>query len=93
MHAGHIVEEAPTVELLQRPAHPYTRQLLASTPTPQSTVEQLVSIPGQMPDLRSELPACRFSARCDRHMAVCDERPLSWTALSPNHLVRCRVPL
>jgi len=93
MHAGHIVEEAPTVELLQRPAHPYTRQLLASTPTPQSTIDQLVSIPGQLPDLRSELPACRFSARCDRHVAACDERRLPWTALSPNHLVRCRVPL
>jgi peptide/nickel transport system ATP-binding protein len=93
MHAGHVVEEAPTVELLQHPAHPYTQQLLASTPTPHSTVDQLVSIPGQMPDLRSELPACRFSTRCERHVAACDERPLPWTALSPDHLVRCRVPL
>ena len=34
MHAGHVVEIAPTEELLGSPAHPYTRQLLASTPTP-----------------------------------------------------------
>jgi peptide/nickel transport system ATP-binding protein len=93
MHAGHLVEVAPTEELLGRPAHPYTRQLLAATPTPRSTVDGLVSIPGQLPDLRRDLPACRFSARCERHVAACDERPLPWTALSATHLVRCRVPL
>jgi peptide/nickel transport system ATP-binding protein len=93
MHAGHVVEVAPTEELLSRPAHPYTRQLLAATPTPRSTVEGLVSIPGQLPDLRGDLPACRFSARCERHAEACDERPLSWTTLSATHLVRCRVPL
>lgn len=93
MHAGHVVEVAPTDELLRRPAHPYTRQLLAATPTPRSTVEGLVSIPGQLPDLRRDLPACRFSARCERHVPLCDERPLPWTQLSDTHLVRCRVPL
>jgi peptide/nickel transport system ATP-binding protein len=93
MHAGHLVEVAPTGELLTHPAHPYTRQLLAATPTPRSTVDGLVSIPGQLPDLRGDLPACRFSARCERHVAVCDERPLPWLALSATHLVRCRMPL
>jgi peptide/nickel transport system ATP-binding protein len=93
MHAGHMVEIAPVEELLTRPAHPYTRQLLAATPTPRSTVDGLVSIPGQLPDLRRDLPPCRFSARCDRHVAICDEAPLPWTVLSDTHLVRCRVPL
>jgi len=93
MHAGHIVEVAPTVELLRRPAHPYTRQLLASTPTPRSSIDQLVSIPGQLPDLRNELPPCRFSARCERHATDCDARPLPWTSIAPQHSVRCRLPL
>jgi peptide/nickel transport system ATP-binding protein len=93
MHAGHMVEIAPVEELLTRPAHPYTRQLLAATPTPRSTVDGLVSIPGQLPDLRRDLPPCRFSARCDRHVVICDEAPLPWTVLSDTHLVRCRVPL
>jgi len=93
MHAGHMVEIAPVEELLSHPAHPYTRQLLAATPTPRSTVDGLVSIPGQLPDLRRDLPPCRFSARCERHVAICDEAPLPWTSLSATHLVRCRVPL
>jgi peptide/nickel transport system ATP-binding protein len=93
MHAGHVVEIAPTEILLNRPAHPYTRQLLAATPTPRSTVEGLVSIPGQLPDLRRDLPPCRFSARCERRAAVCDAGKLPWTQVSENHLVRCQVPL
>ena len=93
MHAGHVVELAPTEELLSRPAHPYTRQLLAATPTPRSTVDGLVSIQGQLPDLRRDLPPCRFSARCSRHAPICDEKPLPWTTLNPAHLVRCRLPL
>lgn len=93
MHAGHLVEIAPTEALLARPAHPYTRQLLAATPTPRSTVDSLTSIPGQLPDLRGELPVCRFRFRCERALTVCDEPPLPWTPVGTGHLVRCRNPL
>jgi len=33
MHQGRLVEVAPTAELFERPAHPYTQQLLASIPS------------------------------------------------------------
>ncbi|MDB5821094.1 MAG: ddpD [Rhizobacter sp.] len=93
MHAGHLVEIAPTEELLAHPAHPYTKQLLAATPTPRSTVDSLTSIPGQLPDLRGELPPCRFRFRCERALTICDEPPLPWTPISTDHLVRCKNPL
>jgi peptide/nickel transport system ATP-binding protein len=93
MHAGHIVEIAETETLLARPAHPYTRQLLAATPVPESRLDTLTSIPGQLPDLRSALPSCRFSGRCERHQPICDEPELPWAQLSPAHIVRCRFPL
>ncbi len=32
MRAGHIVEAGPVAQVLQRPAHPYTQQLLAAVP-------------------------------------------------------------
>jgi peptide/nickel transport system ATP-binding protein len=93
MHAGHLVEIAPTEMLLRRPAHPYAAQLLAATPTQRSTVESLSSIPGQLPDLRGSLPPCRFRQRCARALPVCDEASLPWIDLAPGHRVRCRHPL
>jgi peptide/nickel transport system ATP-binding protein len=46
-----------------------------------------------LPDLRSALPPCRFSGRCERRQPICDEGELPWTELSPAHVVRCRFPL
>lgn len=72
MHAGHAVESAPTRQLFAAPRHPYTARLMSSTPDAGSSLESLVPVPGQLPDLRrSDLPACRFLARCDRSSAVC----------------------
>ena len=34
MHAGHVVETAPTAELFAAPRHPYTAKLIAATPRP-----------------------------------------------------------
>lgn len=73
MHAGHIVEDAPTAELFARPRHPYTRRLIGATPAPGRTLADLVAIPGHLPDLRRvPLPACRYAARCERRDGACD---------------------
>jgi len=93
MHAGHLVEVAPTLQLMRHPAHPYTAQLLAATPTPRSSVASLTSIPGQLPDLRGALTPCRFRQRCTRALPACDDAVLPWHTITDDHHVRCRNPL
>ena len=51
MYCGRIVELAPVRDLFDRPAHPYTRGLIASLPRPQDRGARLKSIPGQHPSL------------------------------------------
>ncbi len=92
MHAGHVVEEAGTQELLARPRHPYTARLIAATPTHAGTLEDLESVPGGLPDLRREdLPPCRYAGRCARHEAICD-RLLVRREVAPAHLLACWNP-
>ncbi len=72
MYAGRIAEDAPADQLFGRPAHPYTRGLLASvvgSRLPRGT--KLPSIPGSIPAL-SQLPTgCRFHPRCGAATEVC----------------------
>src|SRR4030095_15935073 len=94
MHAGHVVETAPTRELFSRPLHPYTARLISSTPAAESSIASLTSIPGNLPDLRrTDLPRCRFYARCERASDRCaTQRP---PAVQPadSHCAYCFHPL
>jgi peptide/nickel transport system ATP-binding protein len=93
MHAGHVVETAPTAELFASPRHPYTARLLASTPRAGARLADVRPIPGAVPDLRGDLPPCRYRFRCERAAAACDEPPLPRLALGAAHTVACRAPL
>jgi peptide/nickel transport system ATP-binding protein len=91
MHAGHVVEDAPTRALIAHPRHPYTAELIAATPDSAADLNDLASIPGTLPDLRrSDLPPCRYAERCRRRTAGCD-RPLP--RLKPGVTAACWNPL
>jgi peptide/nickel transport system ATP-binding protein len=93
MHAGHVIENAPTRELFARPRHPYTAELIAATPDQAASLGELASIPGSLPDLRrADLPPCRYSERCPRKLADCD-RALPHSPPVAPHMVACWNPL
>jgi oligopeptide transport system ATP-binding protein len=71
MYAGRIVERADVRTLFRRPAHPYTRGLLASQPRIDEDSETLRPIPGTPPN-PAQLPSgCPFHPRCARAEPVC----------------------
>jgi peptide/nickel transport system ATP-binding protein len=93
MHAGHVVENAPTKELFTHPRHPYTAELIAATPDSAAKLDDLAAIPGSLPDLRrTDLPPCRYSERCPRKIAACTQ-PLPYGAPNAMHIVACWNPL
>ena len=73
MYAGAVVESAPAAALFARPAHPYTRGLLAAVPDPARTRrgERLGSIPGLVPRLAPGFTGCAFRDRCALAMPAC----------------------
>ena len=64
MYAGRKVEEASVLELFDRPAHPYTRGLLASIARGRAgaRVKRLQEIPGMVPSLQGADPRLRLRA-------------------------------
>jgi peptide/nickel transport system ATP-binding protein len=74
MYAGEIVESQPTEVLFARPMHPYTRALLACSPTTVERArpgERLGFLPGTPPHLVGELVGCQFRARCSLARPEC----------------------
>ncbi|AIQ69709.1 ABC transporter ATP-binding protein [Paenibacillus graminis] len=74
MYSGQIVEEGGVVELFNHPKHPYTRGLLKSKPVVGQRLEELYSIPGQVPNPLTLEPSCYFHDRCEHCMPVCRSR-------------------
>ncbi|MCC5808980.1 MAG: ABC transporter ATP-binding protein [Ectothiorhodospiraceae bacterium] len=95
MHAGQVVETAPTDALFSQAAHPYTAGLMKATPTEASSLDELKAIPGSLPDLKGSLPPCRFAGRCERRESRCDDPGLALAAVGTDdlHRVACRRPL
>jgi peptide/nickel transport system ATP-binding protein len=95
MYAGRIVEQGTTADIINHPAHPYTRGLLDSVPSRNKPGGRLFQIPGMTPSL-SALPAgCAFRERCSRSTEVCETQPAMTLVrlLDSEQKVRCYHPL
>ena len=90
MYAGQEMEAAPADAFFERPAHPYTRRLLASVPT---GTGELRDIPGEVPSLVAPPSGCRFHPRCDDATPECRAGRPAPRALARDHDVRCHHPV
>jgi len=90
MYAGQEMEAAPADAFFARPAHPYTRRLLASVPSPDGEIRD---IPGEVPSLVNPPSGCRFHPRCEYATAECRAGRPPPRALAPRHGVRCHHPV
>lgn len=64
LYAGEVLEQGPRDEVFGRPAHPYTKGLIASRAQVSKRVDKLVAIPGSPPKPSEIGPGCIFYDRC-----------------------------
>lgn len=74
MYAGRIAEIGPVHEVINHPAHPYTKGLMACIPDMAVDRERLHQIDGAMPRLNAIPRGCAFNPRCDRSFERCHEQ-------------------
>lgn len=89
MYAGHMVEEAPTAEILSNPLHPYTQGLLASFPKGRKDEYSLHTISGSVPPLGSYPSGCPFHPRCPKAFDRCPSSFPETIEVSKGHKVSC----
>ncbi len=89
MYAARLAEKGSRDATFERPAHPYTRGLLAAMPRLHGKTERLPDIPGQLPSLADPPPGCRFAPRCPLARAACRRTMPRMRTLEADHEVAC----
>jgi peptide/nickel transport system ATP-binding protein len=89
MYAGRKVEEAPVLQLFDRPLHPYTRALMLSMPSMNTHSRRLAEIPGMVPAPHELGRGCAFAARCPYAQARCRSETPGLTQQGDGHVVAC----
>lgn len=96
MYAGEIVELARTMELFERPTHPYTEALLRTIPRVDRDRDSLRAIPGSVPSIAAMPSGCAFAPRCPLRQPQCAQHPVlaavpGTAKARGEHWVRCPV--
>ncbi len=89
MYAGQELETAPIDVFVRAPMVPYTRLLLDSLPT---SAGALRGIPGDVPNLATAPPGCRFHPRCPNASETCRAGRPAAHEPAAGHQVRCHHP-
>lgn len=95
MYGGTVVESGATADVLRRPAHPYTRGLMAARPrlgqgrSAGGAATRLATIPGRVPELADLPPGCPFADRCPLVIDDCRRAPPPEVELASGHQARC----
>ena len=90
MYAGKMVEIGSVYDVFEDPLHPYTKGLLGCVPRPDMDIDELVSIPGSVPEI-PQGKGCRFADRCPHARKTCFEERPAEVEVGDGHRVACHL--
>jgi peptide/nickel transport system ATP-binding protein len=93
MYAGRMAELADGVDIFERPLHPYTYALMRAFPSIKGEKHELVTLPGEPPDLLFPPPGCRFHPRCPKATEICQQEQPAFEEMGQGHFVACWHPM
>jgi peptide/nickel transport system ATP-binding protein len=94
MYLGIVAEQGPVDAIYDRPAHPYTRALLASRPSMDPDLRRTEPpLTGDPPNPVNPPSGCRFRTRCPHAEVVCAEKVPVAADLGAGHEAACHMAL
>jgi oligopeptide/dipeptide ABC transporter ATP-binding protein len=88
MYLGRVVEEGSAAEIFRAPAHPYTRALIAATPSIRARTRK-AALSGELPSPAAPPSGCVFRTRCPHAIAKCAETVPVLRELATGRRVAC----
>ncbi len=85
LYAGRVAEIGPVHEVINHPAHPYTRGLMACIPDMTQDREHLHQIDGAMPRLNAIPSGCAYNPRCPQVFERCRVQRPNLAAAGATH--------
>ncbi|EBV6513304.1 ABC transporter ATP-binding protein [Salmonella enterica subsp. enterica serovar Emek] len=92
MYAGRTMEYGKARDVFYQPVHPYSIGLLNAVPRLDSEGVEMLTIPGNPPNLLRLPNGCPFQPRCPHAMEICNNAP-PLEAFSPGRLRACFKPV
>ena len=89
LYRGRVVEDGPSRALIESPAHPYTRALLASIAD--LGAAEVAGVPRRPPAEETAVTGCPFAPRCPNVFEPCRLRDPAPRQLAANRRVRCHL--
>ncbi|CAN5477827.1 dipeptide ABC transporter ATP-binding protein [soil metagenome] len=89
MYLGKLVEQGPTEDVFDQPAHPYTKALLSAVPRAGGTKAARVPLCGEVPSPMNPPSGCVFHPRCPSAIPICSQVVPEATVKSCGRLVAC----
>lgn len=87
MYAGRIIEWGTCAEVLNTPAHPYTKALIEAVPDMDGQMPK--GIPGMPPDFTQQDPGCAYAPRCPYATDACRKVMPEKRTVSGTHWTLC----
>ncbi len=92
MYLGNLVETGTVRQVINSPAHPYTRGLLNALPKLNDLDAPLTPVPGDIPSPLDRPTGCVFHTRCQEYIGdVCKQQVPEYSFDSGNHQVACHL--
>jgi len=91
MYSGYIVEYGSIYKLFRNPLHPYTHGLIQAIPRVEKKVDNLMTIPGMVPNLIYPPSGCRFHPRCAYCFEPCNSINPETIETEPGYFVACHL--